>query len=137
MGNQKAKQKRQEREKINEIMSAIISQQTRTVKNDTILFYTQLDDSPQFLRIPPNNQLQKSNNRPRMSFFVSTPFQGQATVVNNTYVIKDTIIMRIDCEVYHTEYIGYGSQRPNETDKVDNPKSKKLANKKRKPKVKL
>ena len=44
-----------------------------------------------------------------MSFFVSTPFEGQAVILNNSYVVQDTIIMRIDCDVTATEYIGYGS----------------------------
>ena len=44
-----------------------------------------------------------------MSFFVSAPFEGQAVILNDSYVVQDTIIMRIDCDVTKTEYIGYGS----------------------------
>ena len=95
-----------ERKRVHEIVSSIIAQQTQQLSNDTIFFYTNLDDyTPQFLQIPSQPKL-----KPKMSFYVSTPFEGQATVLNNSYIIKDTIIMRIDCEVFHTEYIGHGSQ---------------------------
>jgi len=95
-----------ERKRVHEIVSSIIAQQTQQLSNDTIFFYTNLDDyTPQFLQIPSQPKL-----KPKMSFYVSTPFEGQATVLNNSYIIKDTIIMRIDCEVFHTEYIGHASQ---------------------------
>jgi len=132
-----------ERKRVHEIVSSIIAQQksSQQLSNDTIFFYTNLDDyTPQFLQIPSQPKL-----KPKMSFYVSTPFEGQATVLNNSYIIKDTIIMRIDCEVFHTEYIGHGSQ-PNtnaqnetvqndgeidDTDKNEQPnlfKSKKVKN---------
>merc|ERR1711976_87131 len=69
------------------------------------------DYAPQFLRIPNYPKMQK----PKMSFYVSAPFEGQATVMNDSYIIRDTVIMRIDCEVFHTEYIGYGSQKDDDT----------------------
>lgn len=107
-----------ERKRVHEIVSSIIAQQTQQLRNDTILFYTNLDDyTPQFLRIPSQP---KNEQKPKMSFYVSAPFEGQATVLNNSYIIKDTIIMRIDCEVFHTEYIGYGSQPTNKNETGEN-----------------
>lgn len=79
-----------------------------------IFFYSsmtnQFDDlDSQFLKVPTNSSAM--SQKLRMSFFMSTPFQGQTTVLNSTYVIKDTVIMRIDCEVFNTEYIGHESDQ--------------------------
>jgi len=121
-----------ERSKLNSIMSKIIAQYANqagpNTNNDTIFFFSNLNQKTederngQFFNIPlgmaggPNGDGMDGNGndltyqrKPKMSFFVSAPFEGQAVILNDSYVVQDTIIMRIDCDVTKTEYIGYGS----------------------------
>ena len=103
-------------------MQQIIAQYATTNNdNDTIFFFSNLnrkqedEQNGQFFNIPLGLQSPIASDqlalkrKPKMSFFVSAPFEGQAVILNDSYVVQDTIIMRIDCDVTKTEYIGYGS----------------------------